>query len=910
MKKTSKERKIWVTLFDDDDNAYEGDFMNNDKDMPRIYISLLYSLTLKDLKNDPTLLKSKHIISTFPRPDIKIFEQAKPDMPIDSEEELKKIVNPRISQSETHIIKFPEICNSNIVKKDSTVSEQEKEIPKSMPKQISFPRKNKNMKFKRDKQISNNSDNIPIKNADQTNLASNQFQPIKIIVTDLIENSKIEASKQYENQAENIVFKEDFKSRLENKEISKNTEINEKIEEEFHELQREISDIKFSDYNFKRDNIKSDNETKIKFGKTQAYIHKETQRIFNQEKNNLRGDESSLKNLRSSNNKFFLKFIPTLKEKNEEILIKIISIESEVEKSLKKYNENKLNFNQIEMTFSQANFPETEKEVNLKSILSNLQKEEAASSQNSQSLLSKCNLLIKELIDVNKKFQKDITEFQKKEEEFNQSSSLKRMDEMNNAIYEKNKISKELEINLLKIYRDIEKLNLNKESLKLTINMLENSYKKMADEIINLKSKSNFEFQQKESELKNTIKTYKESLEMKESEKNETLMKIKTHEYAFIKDAKIPNEKILDFFNIISQKKDLAGKGINEYLRTKKEEINFENEISEYNNTNNDLISKEHSLNNANLNYENAKLKNKQFEELKSEIDKYLDIYKCFENNDLNTNVSQLKENSNKLIVKLKGIEDSINKLNNQADDTKNLIIGKENDINNYSNDLKNLEEMNKNLLYSKNENEKEILRLASETNDKIVIKSKKEKELALKENLIQNQEIENNLKDSEIKNSEEIIFKIQQDRYQIDNNIVSISSKIKSIGEIVSNLKKEKEELLKEIILKDIELEGLRDTPFTEGKGDTRYIPESSDQVDQIFADYMNQLKIPVNLKRLNSGQYMFGSKKIMAKIQNEKLIIRVGGGYMLVDEFLSAYTAQELAKIQVEERATESIT
>jgi len=38
-----------------------------------------------------------------------------------------------------------------------------------------------------------------------------------------------------------------------------------------------------------------------------------------------------------------------------------------------------------------------------------------------------------------------------------------------------------------------------------------------------------------------------------------------------------------------------------------------------------------------------------------------------------------------------------------------------------------------------------------------------------------------------------------------------------------------------------------------------------------------------------------MFGSKKIFAKIQNGKLIIRVGGGYMLIDEFLANYAEQE---------------
>lgn len=42
-----------------------------------------------------------------------------------------------------------------------------------------------------------------------------------------------------------------------------------------------------------------------------------------------------------------------------------------------------------------------------------------------------------------------------------------------------------------------------------------------------------------------------------------------------------------------------------------------------------------------------------------------------------------------------------------------------------------------------------------------------------------------------------------------------------------------------------------------------------------------------------------MFGSKKIFAKIINGKLLIRVGGGYMGIDEFMFYYGAQELNKM-----------
>lgn len=39
-----------------------------------------------------------------------------------------------------------------------------------------------------------------------------------------------------------------------------------------------------------------------------------------------------------------------------------------------------------------------------------------------------------------------------------------------------------------------------------------------------------------------------------------------------------------------------------------------------------------------------------------------------------------------------------------------------------------------------------------------------------------------------------------------------------------------------------------------------------------------------------------MWGPKKIFAKIMNGKLIIRVGGGFMLIDEFLRNYYETEL--------------
>lgn len=66
-------------------------------------------------------------------------------------------------------------------------------------------------------------------------------------------------------------------------------------------------------------------------------------------------------------------------------------------------------------------------------------------------------------------------------------------------------------------------------------------------------------------------------------------------------------------------------------------------------------------------------------------------------------------------------------------------------------------------------------------------------------------------------------------------------------------------------------------------------------------MAMYINNFELDIPIQRLGDGQYMFGSRKIFAKIMNEKLVIRVGGGYMLIDEFLATYGQQELDKLNM---------
>lgn len=84
-------------------------------------------------------------------------------------------------------------------------------------------------------------------------------------------------------------------------------------------------------------------------------------------------------------------------------------------------------------------------------------------------------------------------------------------------------------------------------------------------------------------------------------------------------------------------------------------------------------------------------------------------------------------------------------------------------------------------------------------------------------------------------------------------------------------------------------------------------YVADAADEVDQMLAKFLNVNNCPVPIKRLGGGYYLFGTKKIYAKILNGRLVIRVGGGYMVIDEFIQTYAQQELIKIQARRAAGE---
>lgn len=78
---------------------------------------------------------------------------------------------------------------------------------------------------------------------------------------------------------------------------------------------------------------------------------------------------------------------------------------------------------------------------------------------------------------------------------------------------------------------------------------------------------------------------------------------------------------------------------------------------------------------------------------------------------------------------------------------------------------------------------------------------------------------------------------------------------------------------------------------------GQAIYIGHKMDVIDEHLSRYINgypeREKMKILFLRESEGVYQFGQKRIYLKIdKGEQIQVRVGGGYMHIDEFLEKYT------------------
>ena len=81
-------------------------------------------------------------------------------------------------------------------------------------------------------------------------------------------------------------------------------------------------------------------------------------------------------------------------------------------------------------------------------------------------------------------------------------------------------------------------------------------------------------------------------------------------------------------------------------------------------------------------------------------------------------------------------------------------------------------------------------------------------------------------------------------------------------------------------------------------------YIPFTDDEIDVRLAEFINNFperqKMKIMFLRESQGVYQFGSRRVAVAVMKDKVNIRVGGGYLSIDEFLDQYTPMELEKLE----------
>ena len=129
----------------------------------------------------------------------------------------------------------------------------------------------------------------------------------------------------------------------------------------------------------------------------------------------------------------------------------------------------------------------------------------------------------------------------------------------------------------------------------------------------------------------------------------------------------------------------------------------------------------------------------------------------------------------------------------------------------------------------------------------------------------------------------------LQDENYETSQQSLNLLDKIREKDAIIEGNKDQMASLKQEVI--DVRT------------GCATYIPVKRDIVDETLGDYINKLdhqKMRIMFMRESAGVYEFGQKRVMVRVERGKIQIKVGGGYLSIDEFLEQYTPDELAKLK----------
>ena len=144
----------------------------------------------------------------------------------------------------------------------------------------------------------------------------------------------------------------------------------------------------------------------------------------------------------------------------------------------------------------------------------------------------------------------------------------------------------------------------------------------------------------------------------------------------------------------------------------------------------------------------------------------------------------------------------------------------------------------------------------------------------------------------------------MNQQKDVLQNELDTATDYILELEEKVYKANKTSLELLKQLKDAEVEIDTLKQYIIDLKQRIAVYIPVKQDHIDKKLAEFINNYpersKLKIMFMRESEGVYQFGTKRVAVKVEKDNIKIRVGGGFLSIDEFLDQYTPVELEKLE----------
>ena len=201
-----------------------------------------------------------------------------------------------------------------------------------------------------------------------------------------------------------------------------------------------------------------------------------------------------------------------------------------------------------------------------------------------------------------------------------------------------------------------------------------------------------------------------------------------------------------------------------------------------------------------------------------------------------------------------------------------------------------------------------EIKDIKSKFNEPLYADKIKDKRAKIKEQKLEIQALETDIKSqmlmsNEFKKLEDITFTDHKETDEWEEYIKKIDE-VRNLKHTVGEAERSNENKANIIKNKDDYIQRLKEEiELKRSRPQNSEIEEEKEEkeekdLDFLMAQYLESSAVPI-IKLSSDGAYLFGTKKVFAKVFDNALYIRVGGGYMGIQEFLEKNTDIEIIRI-----------